>query len=68
MTNVLSQFRPAIVMVIGLSLILGLLYPLAITGIAQVAFPGRADGSRRIASHGSPSRTQRLYVDLKSCR
>jgi len=31
--------------VIVFTLLLGLAYPLAITGIAQVAFPGRADGS-----------------------
>src|SRR4051812_296430 len=28
-----------------LTVLLGLAYPLAITGIAQVAFPGNADGS-----------------------
>ena len=32
-------------MVMLLTLILGLAYPLAITGIAQVVFPGNADGS-----------------------
>jgi K+-transporting ATPase ATPase C chain len=53
MTGVLNQIRPAIVMVIGLSLILGLAYPLAITGIAQVAFPGRADGSLVTDSDGN---------------
>jgi K+-transporting ATPase ATPase C chain len=31
--------------VIVLTVFLGLVYPLAITGIAQVAFPGKADGS-----------------------
>ncbi|QEC49347.1 potassium-transporting ATPase subunit C [Baekduia soli] len=31
--------------VIVLTVLLGLAYPLAMTGIAQVAFPGRADGS-----------------------
>lgn len=31
--------------VIVLTLALGVVYPLAVTGIAQVAFPGKADGS-----------------------
>jgi K+-transporting ATPase ATPase C chain len=31
--------------VVVLTVLLGLAYPLAMTGIAQVAFPGRADGS-----------------------
>src|SRR5262245_51907717 len=41
----LTQLRPAIVVFLLLSLITGVLYPLAITGIAQVAFPGAANGS-----------------------
>jgi K+-transporting ATPase ATPase C chain len=45
MTSVLREFRPAIVMVAALSILLGLAYPLAMTGIAQVVFPGKADGS-----------------------
>jgi potassium-transporting ATPase KdpC subunit len=41
----LSQIRPAIVLVLLLSVLTGLIYPLAITGIAQIVAPGRANGS-----------------------
>jgi len=41
----LKEIRPAIVLLIGLALITGLIYPLAMTGIAQVAFPRQAQGS-----------------------
>jgi potassium-transporting ATPase KdpC subunit len=42
---VLSQIRPAIVLVLLLSVLTGLIYPLAITGFAQIVAPGRANGS-----------------------
>lgn len=40
-----SEFRPALVLFALLSLVTGLLYPLAVTGVAQAVFPEQANGS-----------------------
>jgi K+-transporting ATPase ATPase C chain len=40
-----TLFRPAIVLFLILTVITGVVYPLVVTGIAQVAFPSQAGGS-----------------------
>jgi len=40
-----SEFRRAIVLLVLFTLLTGVAYPLAVTGIAQLALPAQADGS-----------------------
>ncbi len=41
----LRQLRPAILLTLLLTLIAGVIYPLAVTGVAQALFPSQANGS-----------------------
>ena len=40
-----TEFRTSLLMLLVLTVITGVLYPLAITGVAQLAFPRQANGS-----------------------
>ena len=49
----LAQMKPALLMLIAFSLLTGLVYPLLVTAVAQVAFPYQANGSL-IRRDGNP--------------
>src|SRR5258706_14948215 len=41
----LKELKPALLMMVVMTVLTGLIYPAVITGIAQVAFPNQANGS-----------------------
>jgi potassium-transporting ATPase KdpC subunit len=41
-----KDLRTGLIAIVAMTIVLGLLYPLAITGVSQVAFPGAANGSK----------------------
>ena len=48
-----TLFRPAITLFVLLSVVTGIVYPVAVTGIAKVLFPEAAEGSL-IVENGKP--------------
>ena len=49
--DIKTALRPALSFLILLTIVTGLIYPLAITGVAQLLFPSQANGSL-IKDHG----------------
>lgn len=43
--DIMRQLRPAVVLVLLLTLVTGVIYPLVVTAVAQAAFPYQANGS-----------------------
>jgi K+-transporting ATPase ATPase C chain len=43
--SILSTLRPAVMLFVGLTVVVGIAYPLTMTGIAKVAFNDQAEGS-----------------------
>jgi potassium-transporting ATPase KdpC subunit len=41
-----KDLRTGAIAILALTVVLGILYPLAITGVSQIAFPGAANGSK----------------------
>ena len=44
----MREIKLAVIAAVGLTILLGLAYPLAMTGVAQVAFPSKADGDQTL--------------------
>jgi potassium-transporting ATPase KdpC subunit len=44
----MRELKTAAIAVVIATVVLGLAYPLAMTGVAQVAYPGKADGDARL--------------------
>jgi K+-transporting ATPase ATPase C chain len=45
MTRLLRPFRPAVLLLLAITLVTGVAYPVIVTAVAQVAFPSQANGS-----------------------
>ena len=62
----MNLLRPAVVLFLILTVITGVLYPLAVTGIARAAFPRQADGSLILGKDGKPIGSSLLGQEFAS--
>ncbi len=63
----LKDLKPALLMLLILTAATGLIYPLAVTAIAQLAFPSQANGSL-VLREGKPAGSQLIgqpFADAK---
>jgi K+-transporting ATPase ATPase C chain len=49
----IKHFKPALILFALLTLLTGVMYPLLVTGLAQILFPYQANGSLEVNSHSS---------------
>lgn len=63
----LQHLRPAVVLLVLFSALTGLIYPLAVTGVAQLAFPRQANGSL-IEKDGAVVGSELIGQNFKSDR
>lgn len=61
----ISQLRPALVMIGLMTLLLGVGYPLAMTGLAQAIFPHQANGSLIVRDDGTIIGTPLIAQDFE---
>jgi K+-transporting ATPase ATPase C chain len=47
-----SHLRPAVIVLLALTLVTGVAYPAAVTAVAQVVFPSQANGSMLVTADG----------------